>query len=641
MMYSSIEENQRKAVIQNCYWPLLNLAELGFPIGLEAPGITLEIINELDSTWIDTLANYIEEGKIEFIGSGYSQIIGPLVPSRVNDWNQRLGLDVYKKLLNVKPDLALINEMAFSAGIVEHYINNGYKAIIMEWNNPKSDHPEWENEWRYFAQRAKGCNDLDIPVVWADSIAFQKFQRYVHGEYSLEEYLDFLRSHMGAHDRYFPLYSNDVEIFDFRPGRYHTEASVGIQSEWKRVIDLYKNLKEEDWCEVIRPSAVLEKNEVSNSENLVELQSPAQPIPVKKQPKYNIIRWALTGRDDLEINTQCYKILDGYKNKEIKNKDAWKKLCFLWSSDFRTHITQERWDKCQTLLEDEVMSFGQSTTPSTIFQANVISNKNDIISYDENEKYLILENDYIRLTLNKTKGMTIKDCFFKDSLNSSVIGTLDHGYFENISLGNDYYSGHAIIERFGAHKITDLGAVTPVVRKISGGFIVESTFSMEGVIFDTAYIIEGKDLKVAKKIKITEDIGPAIIRPITLTLLPEAWDLKNLSYMTHNGGKRLESFELSHNSVIHNEIYTGLISAHHGLGATEGKMLIKDAKKKLQLSSKMHNSAMLPLIIYQRLDGKKPLLRVQYSAKEIDETDKRKNKLKDATFEFELNLNLC
>ena len=45
-MYSSIEEISRKEVIRKCYWPLFKLADMGIPIGIEAPAVTLEIINK-------------------------------------------------------------------------------------------------------------------------------------------------------------------------------------------------------------------------------------------------------------------------------------------------------------------------------------------------------------------------------------------------------------------------------------------------------------------------------------------------------------------------------------------------------------------------------------------------------------------
>ena len=122
-MYSSIEEASRKDVIRKCYWPLFKLADVGIPIGIEAPAVTLKIINALDPDWVSSLSKYIAENKIEFIGSGYSQIIGPLVPAKVNEWNQKLGLEQYKRLLGVIPKVALVNELAYSAGVIKHYIS--------------------------------------------------------------------------------------------------------------------------------------------------------------------------------------------------------------------------------------------------------------------------------------------------------------------------------------------------------------------------------------------------------------------------------------------------------------------------------------------------------------------------------------
>ena len=73
-------------------------------------------------------------------------------------------------------------------------------------------------------------------------------------------------------------------------------------------------------------------------------ESAQQPIPVKKQEKYNVNRWALTGRDDLKINTEVYRIYKALLNGN-PDKNDWKKLCYLASSDFRTHITEKRWRK--------------------------------------------------------------------------------------------------------------------------------------------------------------------------------------------------------------------------------------------------------------------------------------------------------
>jgi hypothetical protein len=40
----------------------------------------------------------------------------------------------------------------------------------MEWNNPAKEHPEWNQEWRYFAQRAKATHSGEINLIWNKSI---------------------------------------------------------------------------------------------------------------------------------------------------------------------------------------------------------------------------------------------------------------------------------------------------------------------------------------------------------------------------------------------------------------------------------------------------------------------------------------
>ena len=195
--YSSIEEEQRLDVIRRCYWLLLHLVrEYNLPFGIEATAYTLEAIAAIDPAWVEELRWLTCQGHCEFIGSGYAQIIGPLVPAEVNTANLRLENVVYENLLGVRPDIALVNEQAYSAGLVQHYIDAGYRAIAMEWDNPYRCHPEWNPEWRYFPQIACGQHGEEIPLIWNNAIAFQKFQRYAHGEMELGEYKEYLFGHL-------------------------------------------------------------------------------------------------------------------------------------------------------------------------------------------------------------------------------------------------------------------------------------------------------------------------------------------------------------------------------------------------------------------------------------------------------------
>jgi hypothetical protein len=610
-MYSSIEEASRKDVIQKCYWPLFKLADIGIPIGIEAPAITLEIINELDPDWILTLSKYIAEDKIEFIGSGYSQIIGPLIPAKVNEWNQKLGLEKYEKLLGIKPKLALVNEMAYSGGIVEHYVNTGYKGLIMEWNNPRAAHPEWDNEWRYFPQMTIGTNGETIPLIWADSIAFQKFQRYAHGEYELDEYVKYIKSHIGELDRFLPLYSNDVEIFDYRPGRYKTEPQFAGRSEWDRIIDLYKYLKQQDWCEFIFPSQVLSGLNDKSGGNELTLESPAQPIPVKKQGKYNINRWALTGRDDLSINSKCYKIYNSFVENDNNNSVDWKELSYLWSSDFRTHITEKRWnDYCERL--DLLLAKYEFT--------NCIDNEksSEKMEFIDDKKWLSVENNNYKVVFSKDKGLTIQSLAFKKFGKESLLGTLEHGYYYDISFGADYYSGHAVIERLGEHKVTDLGKVNPGVDQNGNGII--SIQKSGNYLFNQIIKFENEKLVFEKDIEV-DICEKSIIRPYYFTFNPEVWDRESIYIATHNGGSTLEKFNLKGQNISHGDIYSSLISSRHGFGNTEGIFIVGDKDKSITFECNISVSALIPSLIYKEIDNTF-FFRFQYSAREMDETVK-------------------
>jgi len=359
LYYSSIEEEQRAEVITRCYWPLLRLAKrYHVPFGIEATGMTLNAIAEIDPAWLSEFRELISKGPCEFIGSGYAQIVGPLVPAEVNAANLRIGHRVYEELLGIRPTIALINEQAFSSGLVHHYIQSGYQAIMMDWDNPAQQHPGWDSEWRYFPQYACGQGQEAIPLIWTTSIAFQQFQRFAHEEICLDDYVQYLSKHVSENSRMFPLYANDAEIFDFRPNRYVTEAAYQEENEWSRITHLFETLSNDSRFTLLPPSQVLDSLHVPQAGHRLQLESVQQPTPVKKQGKYNIVRWAVTGRSDSSINALCWKAYDVLKWRHDIDDEDWQELCYLWSSDFRTHLTAKRWQVYQVRLHQFLRKLG-------------------------------------------------------------------------------------------------------------------------------------------------------------------------------------------------------------------------------------------------------------------------------------------
>ena len=307
--FSSVDKDSWDTVINNCYWPLLEIiTDLDVPLGIELPGWTLNAIQETCPEWVEAFKNLLSEKKCELIGSGYCQMITPLVPYKVNMHNQKIGLDIYKKLLGITPKIALVNEMAFSDSVVDILSESGYSSFIMDRDNVHLALSMEKSPTNNLPQLAKGIDSNELPVLWADSILFQKLQQVSHGNISIEDYIDFIKSRLAKGDTLFPLYSNDAETFDFRPGRFNTESEENASGEWNTIKKVIKILKNDLGFEYVLPSDALRVKQKDFLKKSISLSSAKYPIPVKKQPKYNIARWAVTGRNDTWLNTVCYKI---------------------------------------------------------------------------------------------------------------------------------------------------------------------------------------------------------------------------------------------------------------------------------------------------------------------------------------------
>lgn len=618
LAFSSIEEEERPEVIRCCYWPLLHLIrDQCLPVGIEASGYTLEEIKRLDPDWLVELQNLCREGIAEFIGSGYTQIIGPLVPAAVNRANQRIGLEVYEEILGFRPEIVLVNEQAYAAGLIPIYREAGYRAIIMEWENSGSGDSDWNPDWRYLPQYAKAPDGSVLPVIWNQSIPFQKFQRYTHGEMELPAYLEFLGNRVESDERTFALYGNDAEIFDYRPGRFHTETTIGDDSEWGRIGRLYETIRTDKRFTLILPSQVLDFIERDGAGNHLQLESVAHPVPVKKQAKYNVTRWALTGNDDFHLNTACwqlYNILDGESDSL---KKYWKELCYLWSSDFRTHITLKRWLGVQKRLS---LIQGQLNPVSSEDKVDVDLYKNNKFSICPDGDILDIETEQQRLRLNCRRGLVIDGWWDKDVSGQPLIKTLPHGYFDNINYGADYYTGHFVLETPGQHKVTDLCEVEPEWKIVDGSLIVHA---------DIATSLGN----IRKEIRLTGDnVGFEVLYHFNwaecpsgnlrlghITLNPELFDKDRLFFRTHNGGEMAESFLLGNKDINHLMPVSGLVSARSGLGLTSGMAAVGDDRRLIRIEVDKSSAAVTGHIVFTAVNDSY-LFRFILSAMENDDT---------------------
>ena len=606
LAFSSIEEEQRGDVIARCYWPLLDLAAMHGPLGIEITGYTLEEIARHDPEWIGRLRGLIGSGTVELIGSGYSQMIGPLVPEVVTAKNLEIGNAAYEQLLGTRPTLALINEQAYSAGLVGLYLDAGYRAILMDWDNCAALHPEWPLETRYRSQRALGADGRSIDLIWTNTVGFQKLQRLAHGDITLDVYLDYVRGQLGPKDRSFCLYASDAEIFDFRPGRYRTEERL-TGGEWVCIARALEAVHNNPDCRLVRPSETLA---IADAVKPIRLESAACPVPVKKQRKYNLARWADTGRDDIAINAACERIYRGMAQSNADN-GGWKELCTLWASDFRTHLTEKRWGAYCARLREAEQNYARATSQRPIAHGSA-----------REERYIDIQTPALTAWVDRRRGLAIQSLRFAGH-EKPVLGGLPHGTFDDISVQADWYTGDCVFEAPGEAKVTDLEWCDAQVETLTNGDVVASAIveTVNGPIRKTM-VFHAAEPRVDFDIEFDwPGWGRGSLRLGHFTLLPDAFDPVTLSLTTHNGGKEAETFSLHRQKVDHGAPVSFVVSSSFGFGMTEGWAEIGDAKTRVKIEVDRTIAPLLGLLTHRQIGGKL-FCQVVLSALELDDTRK-------------------
>ncbi len=603
LAFSAIPEEQLSEVIDKCYVSLLDFVEkTNTKIGLEISGYSLEIIKNLRPSWIEKFKEFHTQGLIELIGSGYMQIIGPLVPYEVNIQNQLIGLKVYKEILGITPIIAFVNEQTFSSSLIDIYTEAGYKAIIMEWNNAYAIHKEWSKEFSYSPVLVKGLS-TSIPIIWSDSILFQQFQRSIHNETTQDEYLSFLENYLAPRHKIVSIYSSDLEIFNYRPGRFETEATI-LEDEWGKIRKVSTALKQAG--SFVLPSELLPFCDTQIELSLTNAKS---PIIVKKQDKYSLSRWAACGRGAVYINTLCYRFFKSIQDS--KDISKWKKLLTFWGSDYRTHITLDKWNFAIQFLSK--FQFEENNKP-TLYTKNC-----NYITQDE--KYLRFEKDGILVIFKLTKGLCLHG-IFKNS-KQLPIGTVKHGELDFINHGADYFTGNTVIESSASKKITDLVQVThfECFELGENTYKIETTLSLKhNIELLKSWTIDCTNNSLSLDCKLSiPDFVNGYIRCGTITFLPNL--IKNFNIEFKNGGQLFEHFDLNNVEINQHATASLIQSSTGGIGATDGQILVYD-NQQLMMKIVVNQLSSVPFIILQNnhIAHTKYLRRIFFSMQELDDT---------------------
>ena len=630
LAFSSIEESKWREVIGKCYWPILDIIkELDIPIGIELSAWTLLRIQETDPDWITAFKSLLKKNKCELLGSGYCQIIAPLVPYVINLKNLKIALSCYRNILDVKPKIAFVNELAFSNSVVDLLVELDFSALVMERDNINLALKNKKQDLNSITALATGNSGTALPVLWADSMLFQKFQQVVHGDISLRDYEKYVKKRLSNENLSLAIYCNDAETFDFRPGRFAEERSFNPMGEWKAIARVLTSLRKNLKMNYLLPSDAIYQDSLTLPMQEINLSSGCYPIPVKKQPKYNISRWAVTGRDDTWINTMCYRIYQYLEENRCKDSKAWEELCEFWSSDFRTHITDLRWKKLNKRIAKVLQKY---RITSNYVKLDV--NREDFIPLSPSIKhqkfsivdiepgiYVGIETESIKVVFNLRRGMVIEKLAFKAQEFRTSIGTLKQGFFKDISRGADFYSGGVIIELpEKRQKITDLQPVE-VKASVNKNGNLELLVEIETSIGKIEKIIE--IFLYEEKVKISYYLSGmkeniASIRLGNFTLSPE-FSKSLVSYACNTGGNFKTEFDVD-GTIHQSQSASSFVSSSRGFCSTSGELFIKGSIDSLAITWDPFNC--VPLCF---LDHDNEYTRIIFSLNEVDDTSTKKD----------------
>jgi hypothetical protein len=298
--------------------------------------------------------------------------------------------------------------------------------------------------------------------------------------------------------------------------------------------------------------------------------------------------------------------------KEGGQDTDWKELCYLWSSDFRTHITETRWRKfCAELSAAEAKWETKPATLTSVPDGNPIT-----------DRFIDVDTPSLRVRFDRKRGLSLQSlCFFPDF--TPAVESLPHGYFDDIAMQTDWYSGDCVWQAPGETAVTDRDwADTKMVREPNGDV------RLFGTIPTPAGRIEKSMLLHAHKPRIDFDFafhwpswGIGSLRVGSVTLLPDAFSWKDLAIVTHNGGFEPECFDLHGQHVDHGAPVSFLVSASCGLGLTEGWAELTDRQRTIRLEVERSIAPLLGLLTHYRI-GNSLFCRLALSALESDETRK-------------------
>lgn len=617
--YSSIEKADRPSVIEKCYWPLLNLAEsTGCPQGIEISGSSLRIIEMLDPSWLKKLIALKSEGLVEMIASGYEQIVGPLTPAKVNLANLNYGNEVMQELLGASPSVSFVSEQCASSGVLSVHEDAGFEATIMEWENAWIANPSWPQRVGLSPQRFRTSSGIGI--IWNHSRLFQGLQKFAHDELNLDSLTQIYEVAQGFPNAALCFYGGDTETFDFRGGRFLTET-VQRTGEWISIENIVR-LTVDAGAQWVRPSNLIQElPEAGINPFTFENQ-----ILTKKQAKYNVVRWAVSGRDNYELNSYAHHQADNFTPLTESGANNPSTLLALWASDLRTHVTSNKW--ADFLAEHEGVLGHYRGSPSGH------PHKRSMVKSSSTLPVSSLENGMLSLTLNQRRGLTVESCLLRCTCSAVLVGRVPYGAIRGPLHSPDWYTGNFVHCQPGQAQDSELGATQLSCWTSEDGLTIQAHLSTINFVVRKTIELHTSAAEYTTTFEFDWKAQPSgFLRAGFVTLNPQAWDWANTRFENHDGGFAPNIWEFSNVFMDCGAPASPSVSASNLVGITEGVIRIKDTRHHLEIELDEHSRGaglMLAVTPAQPLS----LVKIYFSLQEFDDTFRSENRAMTLSFSY-------
>ena len=171
----------------------------------------------------------------------------------------------------------------------------------------------------------------------------------------------------------------------------------------------------------------------------------------------------------------------------------WKKLCLLWSSDFRTHIEKKRWNS----LNKELLKYTEKIDKK-INKKEKISIKYDNYKITKKDKTLIIKDNDYKFGLNLEHGLSLEYYYNYSLSEKPLIGTLEQGFYKNKNFNADFYSGHLVSEFLNKKNVTDLSQKTHKPKIIKRNNLLEISTNFNHIDFRIDFRVDENSLAEKK-----------------------------------------------------------------------------------------------------------------------------------------------